>query len=500
MSKKEPRILLMACGFAKQNVAPIGLFFLSGYLKYKGYTTKIIYLNIKKSVKRESINKKIKKEITVFNPGYIGYSFRNLFVPDTPYYNEIPDKLVSRYSVYYEKDIIDYTRTLTSAKIIGGGSGFSLAPILYMKYLNLDFGIVGEGEIAFEALIHKLENNHDYTDIPSLVYPNHDDYKINNSRQIENLQQLPKMDLGNLKGYKNLFYKKGGYASVQTKRGCDFGCIYCVYPQLEGTKYRLRNVEDVVSEIIDMKKKYNLKYFFIVDSIFSTPVQHSFDFCNELVKRNVNIKWKAHINSKGITKELLELYKKAGCDSLIFTPDTLSDKMLKNYNKKSSQKDIINTIKWLKDTDIPFVVELIIGGPGENIETLNETLEFCDKYLKNFPVMFNRGMWVHPKAPIYKIMKKEDMVNIYDMDEQILSNDYEAIDKLRYYFPRIGSNKEQMALTKIFKKIQNYKRVLSGELFTVKNGKLSYNPKLRVKNNQRPWHRGMKGRKINITK
>ena len=507
-TKDKTRILLLYSSeiqstvmAASLRVAPIGLFFINGYLKKKGYTTKIMHIRTmhftESSLNSEQYKERLRKDIVEFDPQYIGYSFRNLFHWGVP---KNPRKLIDYLSMSLEKPTVEFLRETTSAAIIGGGSGFSLAPKLYMNYLNLDYGVIGEGELAFEELISRLEMLKDISETPGLVYRKKGVLFINSNSFIKDLDTLPAMEIGDIGEYRELYYDNGGYANIQTKRGCTFRCIYCVYPYLEGKEYRLRNVTTIVKEVIDIKKRYDIQHFFVVDSVFSTPSKHSIEFCDELIKKRAEIEWSAYINPRHITKELLKKYKEAGCHNLIYTPDTLSKKVLVSYRKDFSIDDVKKCIQLLNEVDIPFEVSLILGGPGEDEETVNETIEFCNEYLKDVPVIFFNGMWLHPSSPAMEVARSEGIFSdgeSVDLDKIIFSDDFETNSKLTYFFPHVKEKRKEF-LDRIFAKIQNYKRIIVGKdsIIDKDTGTKKHSPELGVVENQRPWHKGMKGRKL----
>jgi hypothetical protein len=481
-------------------VAPIGLFFINGYLKNKGYETRILHLKTLYFTKplpdAEHYKEGLRREILEFDPHYIGYSFRNLFHWGSP--NKDRRELINYLSMSLEKPTVEFLREITRAPIIGGGSGFSLAPKLYMDYLKLDYGIIGEGELAVEELISRLRMGEDVSELPGLVYRKREVLTMNPPSLIKNLDTLPGIDISDMGEYRELYYDNGGYANIQTKRGCSFRCIYCVYPFLEGNKYRLRDIATVIKEVMTIKKRYDIQHFFIVDSIFSTPAQHSFDFCEGLIKARAEIEWNAHINPINITKKLLEKYKESGCHNLIFTPDTLSKRVLKSYGKDFSIDDVKESIQLLHEVDIPFEVSLILGGPGEDGETVEETVAFCDAYLKDVPVILFDGMWLHPSAPALAVARGEGRFSEaerIDFDEIILSNDFKANSKLSYFFPDVKKKRGEF-LSRIFASIRKYKRVVVGKDFIADKdtGSIRHVPELGVFEHQRPWHKGMRGR------
>jgi len=503
------KVLLLYSSMVKNNnadaslrVAPIGLFYINGFLKKKSYETKIVHVSrsyfSEISQNAEEYIRSLKKQIQDFNPDYIGFSFRNLYnngiIPDDP------GQLVNFLTVSFEKKVIDFLRSISRVKIIGGGSAFSIAPRLYLKYLNLDYGIVGEGEKALEKLLSCLHGKKDVRAIPGLVYKDKENIIINKPEIIEDLKCVPEMNVDDFENFREFCYENGGYANIQTKRGCSFKCIYCLYPFLEGTKYRLRNINSVINEISTIQRKYKINHFYFVDSVFSYPSQHSYDLCMELIKRKMVIRWSAYINPLQINRKLLEVYKQSGCQNLVCTFDAIDPVILKKYGKNFTLNDIKKCIDLLNDIDIPFEVSMIIGGPDEYEKTVNATMSFCNEYLKDVPIVFYAGMWCHPKTPSREVIKEVHKLSesqLPEFDEIILSNDFKTHNLLHYFFTDIKEeNERRKIIYRTLKKVRCYKRIISGMDFVYDKSRcnLKYADKLGVIENQRPWYLGMKGR------
>ncbi len=468
--QKHIKVLLIYSSEKRKNeisiVAPIGLFFINGYLREKGYITKIIHTitayNDEFTISEEN-KAYIQKEIMEFNPDYIGYSFRNLY-NDEDIDEKNKKSIVHYLSIALVKPVIEFIRSISNAVIIGGGVAFSIEPKLYMHYLNLDYGIIGEGEKVFELLISYLETGGDISAIPGLVFKKDTLYKVNKNVFINDLDQMPAMDIGGFNEFCELCHKESNYANIQTKRGCAFKCIYCAYPSLEGKEYRLRSIDTIISEILYLKNTYDINRIFITDSVFSYPRKHSQDFCLELIKRNIDIHWVAYINPRDITKELLFVYKNAGCLKLILAIDSLSAKVLEKYKKDFNIEEIKKCVKSLQAVGIPFMVELILGGPGESEETIDETIQFCEDYLKDVIVSFQCGMEF---SSISSNIGSEDAyipieANNNSLYEMVLQNCSEDFDKRVYFFSHIDSFRDDF-IYNILYKIIKFKRVVIGK-------------------------------------
>src|ERR1051326_5252006 len=83
-----------------------------------------------------------------FAPGAIGLSLRNL---DNSAY---PD---NRSYIEDYHDLVSWVREATDAPIILGGAGFTVMPTTILEELHAEYGVAGEGELAFPWLLGEIE-------------------------------------------------------------------------------------------------------------------------------------------------------------------------------------------------------------------------------------------------------------------------------------------------------------------------------------------------------
>ena len=379
-------------------VAPIGAAYLAGMLRAKGYSVSILDLCF---VKDEE--KAIADRINEYSPDIIGISLRNL------------DNSTAFGNQSYIERLKRLTETLkrtTSAVMVIGGSGFSSSPEPLLDYLDLEYGIVGEGEIPLLQFVRGIEQDRDITSVPGLVFRQNGKIRRNPPDKfivMDNLP-LPAWDLVDLRKYLN----RGGYGGIQTKRGCMFNCIYCNYPVIEGKCYRLRSPELVVDEIEMLHVLHGVNHFFFVDSVFSFPEHHAKDICWEIIKRGLKISWEAMTNPRGITEELVELMERSGCIGVELGIDSASDEMLFNMGKNFSRDDIAKAAKLYARYDIPFSIYLLLGGPGETDQTIKETVDFLDTIDQPNQVLMNFGIRVYAGTPLAATAVKEGRIENED--------------------------------------------------------------------------------------
>ena len=103
----------------------------------------------------------------------VGVSLRNL---DD---NQIDEKnsFISWYMT-----VMEVIRDNSIAKVVIGGTGFSIFPGLMFDTLQPDFGIKGEGEESLLQLINCIDSDSDFSKIEGLVYRNPEHEIIVNPR------------------------------------------------------------------------------------------------------------------------------------------------------------------------------------------------------------------------------------------------------------------------------------------------------------------------------
>ena len=101
----------------------------------------------------------LEEVIVEFAPDFIGISIRNIDNTDTTNCRAFLEEY---------KTLVRQIRKKSTARIILGGSGFTIFPIEFMQALDADYGIVGEGE-RLPLLLQALEKKTDVRNLPGVV-------------------------------------------------------------------------------------------------------------------------------------------------------------------------------------------------------------------------------------------------------------------------------------------------------------------------------------------
>ena len=114
------------------------------------------------------------------------------------------------------------------------------------------------------------------------------------------------------------YNREGGMANIQTKRGCPFSCIYCTYPLLEGSRVRLRPVDEIIAEIRELVERYGVDYLYFVDDIFNYPAGFRGTALPGHDCADSPFTGRRLSTPSFITPDLLAVMVEAGCDAVEF--------------------------------------------------------------------------------------------------------------------------------------------------------------------------------------
>lgn len=371
-------------------VFPLGLAYIARALKERGHQIEVSDLCFSHDPSHE-----VQEILFRFQPDLVGLSLRNL------------DNLTYPLSLSYLeelKEVISICRQLPSSKLVLGGSGFSLAPKELFNELDVDFGIVGEGEESMVKLVESLERKEPLPFLPSLLIKGKPiPPKIEGARA--SMSFPPERSFFKSERY----LREGGMLNLQTKRGCPFSCIYCTYPLLEGKEVRLRQIEEVIEEIRHLIQDEGADYLYFVDDIFNYPPSYAEQLCRKMVQEGLKVRWSAFIHPRFLSKELLKWMKEAGCVGIEFGTDSGSPRMLKQYRKAFSQEEIIRSSRLCEELGVNYCHYLLLGGPGEDKETIEESFQLMDQ-LNPTAIIAMLGIRIYPGTELHRLALLEGRI------------------------------------------------------------------------------------------
>lgn len=336
---------------------PLGLGYLSSYLKRSGHEVRIIDgLNLSLS------NNEIARGCQ--GAGLVGVQILSDFYLEA-------------------KDLIRELKALGLPVVIGGAHVSSLA-LESLKDTGADFAIVGEGERTLLELVEHLESGKPVDNILGLVTGKNTFQK---RPFIQDLDSLPFPDWHEIdpakckKAPHGAVIKNFPVAPVTSSRGCPYSCKFCASPNIWERTIRFRSPKNVVDEIEYLVKEFGVREIHFEDDNLTLKKDHIEGICNQILKRGIKISWATPngVRADTLDSQLVRLMKKSGCYFLVFGIESGNQQILDNINKKTNLAAIERAARIARAEGLVTQGFFIFGLPGETKETIDESIKFAKR-------------------------------------------------------------------------------------------------------------------------
>ncbi|MEW6770802.1 MAG: radical SAM protein [Bacillota bacterium] len=427
------RIALVNTNRIKPPIAPIGLEYVAEALHVAGHQVEILDL-----CWAEDWEAAIDRFFGESSFDLVGLTLRN--TDDCAF--------TSRQSFIGEfAAMVHAVRKRTEALIVVGGVGFSVMPERVLEVCEADVGVWGDGEFVLAELASRIERKQEWLDLPGLIR-RHDGRWCRNPASTPPLNTLPPMSRNWVDNRR--YFREGGQAGVETKRGCPYHCIYCADPMAKGRTIRPRPPKAVVDELERLLDK-GVDHIHTCDSEFNSLEAHAFEVCQEIIRRNLGdrLRWYAYCSPVPFSLELAELMRRAGCVGINFGADHGDAGMLKRLKRNFTPDDITNATQSCKTAGIAVMLDLLLGAPGETRESLIHTIEFM-KRIQPERVGVAVGVRVYPGTTLADQVTQEELregvvgggdplTPVFFIEPNVASFAFELLDELigddrRFFF------------------------------------------------------------------
>ena len=351
---------------------PIGILQLGSYLRANS-NANINYLDLHRTMNEKKINvpAKFNKALKVEIENTI-----QKFKPDIV-------ALSCTMNVYHA--MFHYTANLfkeiaPDILIVGGGHYPSSYTQRVADDPNIDYVIVGEGELPFMDLIEA----HNQGNLPK-------DKIINTKQYIGDFTKFPTLDYEEIEVEKYVYglglgVDEARSVTILSSRGCPNRCIYCATHNVWNYKFRARSAEQMLDEIEYLHKKHKITRFMFVEDNFILDKNRVKRFCELLIEKNIDIEWyPSSIQINSLDCEIIHYMAKAGCQKLNLAIETGTKRVQKLIRKNVDLDRVPEIVDCIKKEGMGCECLLIFGFPGETKEEMEETINYaqslkCDWY------------------------------------------------------------------------------------------------------------------------
>ncbi|MGW1591712.1 PhpK family radical SAM P-methyltransferase [Streptomyces sp. NPDC002386] len=191
----------------------------------------------------------------------------------------------------------------------------------------------------------------------------------------------------------------GTTAQTRTARSCAFKCSFCDYPMRAGA-LTTASVDTVRQELRSMAE-LGVKNLVFVDDTFNVPPKRFKELCRMLIEEDLGLNWYSYFRcSNARDEETFDLAAQSGCRGVFLGIESGDQDILAAMNKLAQDAQYRNGIAQLKQRGITTFASIIVGFPGENERTVQNTIDFLNETGPTF--WRAQPWWGNPKAPVYQ--------------------------------------------------------------------------------------------------
>ncbi|KAA9164924.1 tryptophan 2-C-methyltransferase [Amycolatopsis acidicola] len=368
-------------------ITPYALDILTTSLESAGFDVEVVDLTFR----RDDWWQVLREYFSGRDPMLVGVTVRNT---DTIYAQQ------QRVFLEDHRKIIDEIKANTPAPIVGGGVGFSSMPFALVDFFDIPFGVKGPGENILVRLAESLYAGESPEHVPGLLL-NRGGGRVDRVplvtgprrgkaafTPLNTVTSYTRRSGHALKVDNLRYYRGGGLGNILTKNGCAYSCAHCVEPDAKGGHFTRRAVAAVVDEMETLCAQgvYDLH---TTDSEFNLAVAHSKNVLREVIRRRESdpdtplrqLRLWIYAQPTPFDDELLELLVQAGCAGINLAPDHVREEMLDDWKVTGRGRryydfsDVRRLVSRTKDYGLPVMVEVLLGMPGETLETMRDAVE-----------------------------------------------------------------------------------------------------------------------------
>lgn len=301
-------------------------------------------------------------------------------------------------------------KTYPDSIIVFGGIHATAMPDEVLSYEHIDIVVRGEAENIITELVQCLKDKKDISHIESISRRKNGSIVHHpRSAGVINLDELPPFPY---QYFQNTKYDPG---FVMSSRGCPHNCIFCSNKINSQRKFRYRDPDKVVEDLVFLHEKYGRKYVYFIDDNLLADQKRILELSRKIRQSDIAGKMIFNFQARGDNSnyEVLKDLFDSGFKGVYFGIETASETLMKTLNKGETVFQVTEAIRMAKKIGYHVSGNYIFGLPGETHADRIEAIRLT-KNLNLDLVKYNNAT-PYPGTELYHIAKKQNRLFIKDV-------------------------------------------------------------------------------------
>ncbi|MBZ0253413.1 MAG: B12-binding domain-containing radical SAM protein, partial [Candidatus Methylomirabilis sp.] len=261
-------------------------------------------------------------------------------------------------------------------KVVLGGPHTELYPYESIRFPEIDYLVLGEGEVPFARLLRALESGEELGEIAGIVYRKGDAPMLNAPEPPpRDLDALPFPDRAQIPWKR--FYSLGGRSSrvttLITSRGCPYHCTFC---GSNAITFRARSAANICDEV-EACLRLGVREIYFYDNSFNADRDRVFEICEEIRRRDLRFAFSIRANINPMDDRMAYVLRRAGCFRIQYGVESGTQEILDKMRKDITLEDVRRTFRMTRAAGMETLAYFIIGYPGESPRHMRATMRFA---------------------------------------------------------------------------------------------------------------------------
>lgn len=193
---------------------------------------------------------------------------------------------------------------------------------------------------------------------------------------------------------------------IRSGRGCPANCTYCVIPHLTARKVRYHSPEYMIRQIKWLASDLGIRLYMFWDELATFDRGRMIRLCDMMVKEGLNKKcrWFCTTRVDRFDVDLGGRMHEAGCRMISFGIESGSQKVLDLNCKGTTLEQSRKAVKAARDNHIKTIGHFIVGLPGSDEKTSEETARFARELKLDFAQFYTATPF--PGSRLYEMARE----------------------------------------------------------------------------------------------
>ena len=338
---------------------PLGLLYLSAYLKRAGFQVEVFDSTFSEPAE-------LKRFIQDRRPPVVG----------------IYGNLMTRPNVIR---IMAWCREV-GAKVVLGGPEPQFYAAEYLRR-GADIVVAGEGEVTLEEILVRFlsaDAKPDWNQVSGISFLQENGPIATTAARthLKDLDQLPFPDREAIRidHYLGAWRERHGEGAVSliTSRGCPYTCSWCSHGVF-GYSYRCRSPENVADEIEIIQDRYRPDLLWFADDVFTMNRRWLNHLAGVLEQRRLRLPFETITREDRIDEEIVRTLAEMGCRRIWVGAESGSQMVLDAMQRKTDAERVSHVIALLRRHGIETGMFIMLGYEGEEEAEIFETTELLKR-------------------------------------------------------------------------------------------------------------------------